>query len=116
MENKMDSESKKKSGSLWKYIGYAVLILIIHQLIYIMYMTREVSQIRQLCMDITLGITVDEMLNKISIYGGNRHQGRSSKIADNEEVWVALVCAASTMCETRCSIYHNETNVIEAKL
>jgi hypothetical protein len=81
-----------------------------------MYMTREASQIKQLCIEVTPGITVDEMLNKINEHGGKLHNGKSHKVTDREGVWVALVCATSTMCETRCSIYHNETNVIETKL
>ena len=111
----MTSEIGKKIKSILKIISYGVLSLIGIFALYMAYATWEVSEIKQLCREVTPGTPIAEMKSLISKNGGHWYIKTASVKAENEKnMWFEMVCASSTMCEARCKIYHNGIEVIEA--
>jgi len=99
---------------LLKKLGLGILLLIGIFAVYMVYVVWEISEIKQLCKEVVPGTSVSEMQSLISRNGGYWYKAASVKIKDEQDMWVETVCAKSTMCEAKCRIYHNATEVVEA--
>ena len=112
----MTNDSGKGNWPILKKIGYGILLTIGLFVAYLAYISWEVSEIKQLCREVVPGTSISEMESLINMSGGYWFKAGSGKIGDEKNMWVETVCAKSTMCETSCRIYHNETEVTKVTL